>query len=57
MSKRMENKEKSEKRMRKTEKGRNLDLAGTSATERLHSQYSVYGGSIVGGTRPTIVIK
>jgi len=44
MSKRMENKEKSEKRGRKSAKERNLDLAGTSATERLHSQYSVYVG-------------
>jgi len=63
MSKRMKKKEKSEKRMRKTEKERNLDLAGTSATTRLHSRYFGYGEAtqpvlglrrmMVAGTRAT----
>jgi len=44
MSKRMKKKEKSEKRGRKSAKERNLDLASTSATVRLRSQYSVYDG-------------
>jgi len=57
MSKRMENKEKSEKRERETEKGLNLDLAGTRSTAGLRGRYSGYDGFIVGGTRPTMVIK
>jgi len=40
----MKKKEKSEKRGRKSAKERNLDLAGTLATTRLCSQYSVYVG-------------
>ena len=67
MSKRMENKEKSEKRMRKTEKERNLDLAGTLATTRLHSRYFGYGKAtqpvlglrrmMVASTRATVAIS
>jgi len=42
----MKNKEKNKKRIRKTEKELNLDLdlAGTSATEGLHSRYLSYNG-------------
>ena len=64
MSKRMENKEKSEKRGRKSAKERNLDLDGTSATTRLHSRYFGYGEAtqpvlglrrmMVAGTRATM---
>jgi len=40
----MKNKEKNKKRIRKTEKELNLDLAGTSATVGLCSRYSSYDG-------------
>ena len=52
MSKRMENKEKSEKRIRKTEKERNLGLVVPGLRE-MCSRYSVYDGMIVAGTRAT----
>jgi len=50
----MKNKEKNEKIIRKTENELNLYLASTLATRRLHSQYSVYDGYAVVGTRPTV---
>ena len=52
MSKRMRNKEKSEKRIRKTEKERNLGLVVPGLRE-MCSRYSVYDGMIVAGTRAT----
>jgi len=60
MSKRMRNKEKSEKRIRKTEKERNLDLVVPflqklcnrySELQKSHSWYSVYDGKMVIGTQ------
>ena len=56
MSKRMENKEKSEKRKRKKEKELNLDLV-VLGLQKSCSRYSGYDGFIVGGTRPTVIIK
>ena len=50
--KRNENKEKSEKRIRKSEKERDLDLVVPGLRE-MCSRYSVYDGMIVAGTRAT----
>jgi len=44
MWKKNEKQKKNEKRMRKTEKELNLDLAGTSATAGLRGRYSSYVG-------------
>jgi len=50
----MKNKEKNEKIIRKTEKELNLYLASTLAMRRLCSQYLVYDGYAVIGTRPMV---
>jgi len=50
MSKRMENKEKSEKRIRKTEKERNLGLV-VPGLQEMCSRYSVYDGKMVASTQ------